>query len=129
MRILVVEDDAINLLYLETLLSRSEHAVDTAPDGRKAVDKVAASGKPYDLILMDIQMPEMDGLCALAHIHALGPGAAAIPVLALTGYARPEDLRALEDAGFAASVTKPFDVTALMEAIRRFSPQPRAAGE
>ncbi|HET7838188.1 MAG TPA: transporter substrate-binding domain-containing protein [Rectinemataceae bacterium] len=104
-RILVVEDNQINLLYLKAVLLREGYAVELASNGREAVEKAAAAR--FALILMDIQMPEMDGIEALARIRASGGLSLSTTVLALTGYAMEEDQRLLLERGFAAVVTKP----------------------
>ncbi len=119
-RILVVEDNRINLLYLKALLTREGYAVELATNGREAVEKNAASA--FALILMDIQMPEMDGIEALRLIRSADGGSGQPKVLALTGYAMEEDQRLLLGKGFAAVVTKPIRERLLLRLVDESAP-------
>ena len=105
-RILVVDDDLFNLEIAADLFESIGLAVDTACNGREAVDK--AGSQEYALILMDVQMPVMDGLDATRAIRAL-PGWADRPILALTANAFVEDRRLCLAAGMTDFVTKPVD--------------------
>ena len=114
-RVLLVEDNAVNLEIAQMLLEQMGLGVETAENGKIAVEKVAASEPGhFDAILMDIQMPVMDGYAATREIRALPePKLANIPILAMTANAFPEDVKAAKDAGMQAHIAKPIDVDAL----------------
>ncbi len=105
LNVLVVDDHAINREVLCGLLRRAGHRADAALDGAEATRKATEGG--FDLVLMDIQMPEMDGLTASRHIRDLPPPAGLVPIVAVTAHAslssRPECLA----AGMNGMVTKP----------------------
>jgi PAS domain S-box-containing protein len=124
-RLLLVEDNAINREVALELLHGVGLAVETAEDGRQAVDKAAAGA--YDLILMDVQMPIMDGLEATVAIRAL-PGWKSKPMLAMTANAFDEDRRACVTAGLDDFVAKPVDPNALFATLLKWlSPDPAGA--
>ncbi|MFM7345369.1 MAG: response regulator [Tagaea sp.] len=93
------------------------HRVDAVNNGREAVE--AAAALPYDLILMDVQMPEMDGLEATRRIRDLAGPARSTPIVALTANAFAQDERACREAGMDGFLAKPFDPAALAAAIAR----------
>ncbi|WP_207482082.1 ATP-binding protein [Arenibaculum pallidiluteum] len=114
-RILLAEDNPVNRMLITTMLERTGHVVDSVEDGRQAVDAVAA--RPYDLLLLDMQMPVMDGLEAAAEIRRLPGAAGRIPIVGLSADAVAETVRRARDAGFDDYVTKPVDWPKLHAAI------------
>jgi CheY-like chemotaxis protein len=120
-RILLVEDNLINMEIAEMILSQLGFVIETAENGKIAVEMVAAS-RPgyYDAILMDIQMPVMDGYEATRAIRALPDKAlAGIPILAMTANAFAEDVKEAGEAGMQAHIAKPVDVNVLVKELNR----------
>jgi two-component system, sensor histidine kinase and response regulator len=113
--ILLAEDNPVNRLFLKRALVSAGHSVDEATNGRDALHKL--EGKRFDLILMDIQMPEMDGLEATRRIRSGGHGATGIPIIALTAYAMKGDREKFIAQGVDGYVTKPVDFNALSQTI------------
>jgi len=119
-RLLLVEDNEVNRELAKMILLQSGFRVETAEDGRVAVDMVAASEPGYyDAVLMDIQMPVMDGYAATKAIRALENRAlAATPIIAMTANAFKEDARAAEEAGMQGHITKPIKVDFMLETLQ-----------
>ena len=115
-RLLLVEDNMVNLEIAKMILTKQGFEIDTAENGEIAVDMVASSEPGcYDAVLMDIQMPVMDGYTATRAIRSLkDKELAAIPVIAMTANAFKEDEEAAAEAGMNAHVAKPIDVNDLM---------------
>ena len=118
-RLLLAEDNPVNMEIACMILEQAGFEVDTAENGRIAVDRVAASDPGYyDAVLMDIQMPVMDGYEAAAAIRALEiPQLASIPILAMTANAFKEDEKAAAEAGMQAHIAKPIDVDVLIRTL------------
>jgi CheY-like chemotaxis protein len=118
-RLLLVEDNQINMEIALMVLSQAGFMVDTAENGRIAVDLVSSSVPGhYDAILMDIQMPVMDGFEATRTIRSLPESSlAGIPIIAMTANAFKEDVQATLDAGMQAHIAKPIDVDLLMKTL------------
>ena len=117
--LLLVEDNALNRELALEILKEAGFAVDTAEDGEIAVQKMkqAASGQ-YDLILMDIQMPKMDGYEATRQIRALPDAAkAGIPIFAMTANAFEEDRQNALKAGMDGHIAKPLDIPHLLQVL------------
>jgi signal transduction histidine kinase/ActR/RegA family two-component response regulator len=117
LRILVAEDNEVNQLVISAMLAQLGHSCDLARDGLEAVAKVSAS--PYDLVLMDVHMPDLDGLAATRRIRALHGNVASIPIIALTANAMAEDRHAYIEAGMDDHVAKPIEAAVLARAIGR----------
>ena len=120
-RVLLVEDNALNREISREILSGAGFLVEEADDGDAAVEKVRRSAPGhYDLILMDVQMPRMDGYEATRRIRALpDPQLSHIPILAVTANAFAEDRQAALEAGMDGHIAKPVSVQALELAIAR----------
>ena len=112
MRILLVDDMEINREIAVMLLEDLGFTIETAENGQEAVDKVAASEPGYyDVVLMDIQMPVMDGYTATEHIRALdNKELANVPIVAMTANAFSEDVMKAKSVGMNAHIAKPIDV-------------------
>ncbi|GHD49403.1 hypothetical protein GCM10017083_21630 [Thalassobaculum fulvum] len=117
LHVLVAEDNPVNQRVARGLLEKRGHRVTVVPDGRQAVAAVAAGG--VDLVLMDLHMPEMDGVAATRAIRALDPPLSAVPVVAATAGAMEHEVRACLDAGMDAAVAKPIDPRALFRTLAR----------
>ena len=120
-RLLLVEDNELNREIAEELLSESGFVIESAEDGSVAVEKVKASQPGYyKLVLMDVQMPIMNGYEATRAIRALeDPVLSRIPIIAMTANAFDEDRRQAIENGMNAHVAKPIDVDKLMAAIHQ----------
>ena len=121
-RILLVEDNQLNREIAVELLKMHGFLIDEAENGRLAVEKFASSGpEEYDCILMDIQMPVMDGYQASEAIRALTrEDARTVPILALTANAFATDIGKAHCAGMNDHVAKPIEVERFMETLRRW---------
>lgn len=118
-RILLAEDVEINRMLAEAVLTEAGFLVESVPDGCDAVEAVASRPpRYYDLVLMDIQMPVMNGYEATRAIRAIGRADTdALPIIALSANAREEDRRASLDSGMNSHVAKPFDVAHLISTV------------
>lgn len=127
-RILLVEDNEINLEIERAILTHMGFPVEEAENGSVAVEKVKAAGPgAYDLILMDIQMPVMNGWEATEAIRALPDRALSrIPILALSANVFESDIQKSRDAGMDAHLAKPLDVPLLLRTIREVVSRRRA---
>ena len=115
--ILLVEDVEVNQDLARAVLQRMGHIVDVASDGEEAVEKVRIGA--YDLVLMDVQMPVMDGVTATKVIRASGHRNAAIPIVAMTANVLPQQVAALREAGMDDHIGKPFKAAGLQDIIAR----------
>ena len=123
LRILLVEDTADNRLLIRAYLKKQPHLVDTVNDGREAVDVFTqARDERYDLVLMDMQMPVMDGYEAtrLIREYESSQGLPHTPIVALTAFALADETKKAFDAGCDGYLTKPVKKATLLDAIARF---------
>jgi signal transduction histidine kinase len=118
-RILVAEDNGVNQILIKAMLDHLGHYCDIVADGLEAVRQVQAAH--YDLVLMDLQMPGMDGETATREIRLLPGALAHIPIVAMTAHALPGDRQTLLDAGMTEHLTKPVDLGVLADMINRIS--------
>ena len=125
MHLLVVDDIAANREVARALLRADGHIVETASDAIEAIARVAAGG--IDAVLMDVQMPEIDGLEATRRIRALPVPMGQVPILALTASALPEQIEACRDAGMDGHLAKPIERQALAQALAGLRIAPAAA--
>jgi PAS domain S-box-containing protein len=127
-RILVVEDNAVNQKVVQKLLERQGHRSDLAGDGYEAL--AALRERPYDLVLMDCQMPEMDGFEATRQLRDAASGVrnTSIPVIALTANAMQGDRERCIEAGMNDYLSKPISPRALADALVRWLPGKVGAG-
>ncbi len=122
-RLLLVEDIEINREIVIALLEETGIEIDTAENGEEALRRFTAANEPYDVIMMDVQMPGMDGLEATRRIKALGTSEAeAVPIIAMTANAFAEDVDTCRRAGMADHIGKPIDVGLLIAKLKRFLP-------
>ncbi len=105
-KILVVEDDEVSLIIAEHVLSQKGYAVETVDNGEDAIEMVKK--EPFQLILMDIEMPIMSGLEATPQIRTLLHGKN-IPIIALTAHSTPDKIKEFGKAGIDDYILKPFN--------------------
>ena len=117
-RLLLAEDTAVNAMLVTTLLTKAGHQVVHVQDGQAAVDLLARD-RNFDLVLMDVEMPILDGHAAASSIrqNEREQGLKPMRILALTANGRPEDISACRDAGMNGHLAKPFDRQDLEEAL------------
>jgi CheY-like chemotaxis protein/anti-sigma regulatory factor (Ser/Thr protein kinase) len=115
--ILIAEDNSVNRLFLRRALVTAGHRVVEAENGRHALEKLKDTH--FDLVLMDIQMPEMDGVEATRRIRSGKHGRADIPIIALTAYAMKGDREKFLENGMDGYVTKPVDFGELARTIAK----------
>jgi CheY-like chemotaxis protein/nitrogen-specific signal transduction histidine kinase len=118
-RILLVDDVLVNRDLAQTILEIDGYEVDLASDGVEAVKMF--NSRPYDLILMDIQMPVMDGISATLRIRESGAAGKAIPIIAMTANIVPEQVKKYFQAGMNDFVGKPYTRQRLIDAVKRWS--------
>ena len=116
-RVLVVEDNAVNCLVVQTMLERLGMTVTLAHDGAQAV--AAIQEQAVDVVLMDCQMPVMDGYEATRQIRSLGSPIAQVPIIALTAHAFAEDRQRCEASGMNDYLPKPVTMEALARVLQR----------
>ena len=119
-RILLAEDNMLNAEIAMTLLADANAYVELAPDGEKALSMLKrATDGYYDLIIMDIQMPHMNGYEATKNIRGLPDGRCRIPIIAMTANAFEEDRKRAIESGMNGYVTKPIKIEELISTIKK----------
>jgi CheY-like chemotaxis protein len=124
-RILVIDDIDTNLEIVEAYLVDNGYRVDCVTSGLEAIQMLGAN--EYDLILMDIQMPIMDGVAATKRIRAMPAPIRDIPIIAMTGNVLPQQVRSFLEAGMNDHVGKPIERAKLYNKVRRWLPRPEGA--
>ena len=115
--ILIVEDNENNMMLVRDVLQMKGYTVLEATTGTEGV-RLAIGAKP-DLILMDIQLPDIDGITALAQIRA-NEAASKIPMLAVSASVMPEEKQKIVASGFDAYITKPLNMKSFVETVEKF---------
>jgi CheY-like chemotaxis protein/HPt (histidine-containing phosphotransfer) domain-containing protein len=125
LRLLLAEDNLVNQKLAVLLLEKQGHEITVVDDGRKAVEaweRAEKQGQPFDLILMDVQMPIMDGFAAVAEIRSREQGTGKhMPIIAMTAHAMKGDRERCLDAGMDGYVSKPIHTQELFAEIERFA--------
>lgn len=112
--VLITEDEEVNFFYLKTLLKKTEARIIRAKNGKEAVDIIAEHKGEIDLILMDLNMPVMDGYEAMRRIKSKHPH---IPIIAQTAYTLNNDRHKCLKAGFNDYIAKPINRVALFRMV------------
>jgi PAS domain S-box-containing protein len=124
-RVLVAEDHDINQELIMAMMAQAGIEATIAVDGADAIRQVElaqASGAPFELVLMDMQMPQVDGLEATRRLRAAGYGPERLPIIALTANAYAEDIAACKEAGMQDHLSKPVSSVEMLDTLRRFLP-------
>ncbi|WP_153130172.1 ATP-binding protein [Dechloromonas hortensis] len=121
-RVLLVEDTPVNQMLAQKLLVKFGCQVELAEDGLQALSAIAGTSTPFHLVLMDMQMPHMDGVEATRHLraHEIEHGLPRLPVIALTANALTTDREHCLAAGMDDFIAKPFSADEMLEVIQRF---------
>ena len=123
LRVLLAEDNLVNQRVAVGVLTKRGHSVLVVANGREAL--VALEAERFDIALMDMQMPEMDGFQAVAEIRRKEKGTGRhVPIVALTAFARQEDRERCLNAGTDAYLAKPFTGVQLIETVETLTPVP-----
>lgn len=126
LRLLLAEDNPVNQKLALLILTKAGYQVEVANNGREAVDRFSAAPASYDLILMDVQMPEMDGLTATRALRAAGH--AAVPIIAMTANAMKGDRERCLESGMNDYIAKPIKREIVFEIIEKWLYGQRATG-
>lgn len=113
--VLITEDEEVNFFYLKTIFKKTEAKILRARNGREAVDLIRENGGSIDLVLMDLNMPVMDGYEAMKIIKSKHPE---IPIIAQTAYTLSEDRNKCLKAGFNDYISKPINRVALFRLVK-----------
>ncbi len=121
LKVLVVEDNMVNQLVARKLIGKYGHSVDVAANGLEALEAIRQ--RRYDLVFMDVRMPEMDGLTATREIRAMQDDRHSVPIVAMTANATNDDVHECRAAGMDDFVSKPINAIKLAGLLKRFSKQ------
>jgi CheY-like chemotaxis protein len=121
LRVLLAEDNKVNQQFATLILNKAGHSVEIAANGRQAVD--ALNRSDFDVVLMDIQMPELDGLQATLQIRAMPEPKRSIPIIAVTAHAMIGAREEYLAAGMDEYISKPFQPATLLSALAKFPVQ------
>lgn len=121
-KILIVEDDDINYLYLSIALEPENFEISRAATGTEAINKLVEKKENFDLILMDIKLPGIDGFETSKIIRQSLPE---IPIIAQTAYYMPNEQKKFHDAKINDVVFKPFTTEEIIEIIKKYTPAPK----
>lgn len=116
LNVLVADDNAVNRMVLSRLLEKDDHSVIAVTNGREAVDYICSH--EVDVVLMDIQMPELDGISATREIRKLENGKSNTTVIAITANTSNEEVEKMINAGVNNYVGKPFRYEEIQEALQ-----------
>ncbi|MCK6551721.1 response regulator [Myxococcota bacterium] len=118
-RVLVVEDNAVNQLVLTKMLEKLGHAFEVVPNGRVAVERLTSA--TFDVVLMDLQMPVLDGYSATVHIRAIERPGARTPIIAVTASTTPGDRERCLACGMDDYLSKPLELATLGRTLDRWT--------
>ena len=118
LKVLVTEDEAINRMYISTILQRNGWEIDEAADGVEAIELIEKND--YDVVLMDISMPRLNGIDAAIKIREDEKDDRHLPLIALTAHAFPADRKKFLEAGMDDVVVKPLNEETLIEVIAKY---------
>ncbi len=125
LRILLAEDSRLNLMFISMVLTRAGHEVVSAANGQEAVEAIRqADHDRFDVVLMDVQMPVMDGVEATQLIRTMPGAAARLPIIAMTAFSMEEDAERFRAAGMNGYVPKPIKWRELARVIRELCGEP-----
>jgi CheY-like chemotaxis protein len=122
LRILVTEDEAINRMYITTILERNDWEIHEAADGLEALESI--KNNTFDIVLMDISMPQLNGLDATMEIRQDEKEGEHLPIIALTAHAFPSDRKKFLEAGMDDVVVKPLNEETLLNVIAKYVATP-----
>jgi CheY-like chemotaxis protein len=118
-KLLIVEDIEINREILMTLLESSGLDIDSAENGKEALDMITIAPNKYDIVFMDVQMPQMDGYTATRQIRALPMHRKRLPIIAMTANVFKDDIEACLAAGMDDHLGKPIDIDKASDMLRK----------
>ena len=118
LKVLVTEDEAINRMYITTILERNGWEIHEASDGLEAIDYIKKN--KYDVVLMDISMPKLNGIDATIQIRESEKEGEHLTIIALTAHAFPSDRKKFLEAGMDDVVVKPLNEETLIDVISKY---------